>query len=143
MSTRHPFQFNVPTFVKIPFTGKNRRFARGDSFDWKGLGIPEDRVLHMFAQGYLFQKAVEPVKSSLDVFREEMREIQMSDLQKLARAEGAATTNTKERQIELIFEHRQRVAAEDAILMKRDRMSESELEADLNARRGDTPEDDQ
>lgn len=141
MTTRHPFQFSTPTYVKIPFTGRNRRFNRGDHFDWKALGVPEDRVLHLFAQGYLFQREVLPVKSGLDVFKEEHRSIPMLELQRIAKAEGAETTNSKERQLELLYEHRQLVAAEDAALMSRDRVSEEELEERLQARRGETEKD--
>lgn len=137
MNTRLPFQLNHPTFVKIPFTGRNRRFARGDHFDWKGLGVPEARVMHMFDQGYLFQKEVVAEKTSLDVLREELLSVPMLELQKMARAEGSDTTNSKDRQIELIHENRQRLAEEDAVLMKRDRMTEEELEAQLEAKRGD------
>jgi len=141
MKTRLPFQLNHPTFVKIPFTGRNRRFARGDHFDWKGYGVPEARVMHMFDQGYLYQKEVVAEKTSLDVLREELLSVPMLELQKMARAEGADTTNSKDRQLELIHENRQRLATEDAVLMKRDRMSEDELEADLNARRETSEEE--
>jgi hypothetical protein len=140
MNTRLPFQLNLPTYVKIPFTGRGRQFKRGDLFDWKALNIPEARVLHMFSQGYLHQPPAVPQKTSLDVFKEEHRSIPMLELQRLAKAEGAETTNSKERQLELLFEHRQRVAAEDAALMARDRVSEVELEKRLQERRADAEE---
>lgn len=142
MNTRLPFQLNHPTFVKIPFTGRNRRFARGDHFDWKGLGVPEARVMHMFDQGYLFQKEIVAEKTSLDVLKEELMSTPMLELQKLARSEGADTTNSKEKQIELIHDNRQRLAAEDAVLMKRDRLSEEELEEKLEAQREETQDED-
>lgn len=135
--TRQPFQFDHPTYVKIPFTGRNHKFVRDELFDWRKLRITPERALVMFNQGYLYQKPAEPKQTVRDVLAQEFDGLAMRELQEIARKEGADTTTSKEKQITLILENRKRQAAENDALAAKERgdLTPEEVEAELESRR--------
>lgn len=137
MSTRQPFQFDQPTYVKIPFTGRNHTFRRNELFDWKKLRIAPERALVMYNQGYLYQEAAAAKPTAKEVLSKEFEGLSMRDLQEIARKEGADTTTSKDKQIALILENRKRMDAENDALAAKERgdISAEEVEAEMEARR--------
>ena len=52
-----PFQYDRPTFIRIPFFTRGKTWMHGEHFPWREMNLPEDKVLILFNQGYLIQSA--------------------------------------------------------------------------------------
>ena len=48
-----PFQFDRPTFVRIPFRAAGRDWKKGQELKWKELSLDSDKILILYTQGYL------------------------------------------------------------------------------------------
>jgi hypothetical protein len=48
-----PLQFDRPLFVKIPFDGRGKTWARGEYFPWLEMGIERQRIEALYSVDYL------------------------------------------------------------------------------------------
>lgn len=53
--TRHtPFQYDRPTFVRVPFKAAGRMLKIGDEFKWKEqAGLDTDKAHRLYLQGFI------------------------------------------------------------------------------------------
>ena len=48
-----PFQFDRPTFVKVPFTACGRQWEKNAEFKWKEMSVDTQKAMTLYAIGYI------------------------------------------------------------------------------------------
>jgi hypothetical protein len=114
------FSDSKPTVARKRFTAKAQKFAPGDEFDWRGLGIGKRKARHLFESGHIThpvgddhdrpEPTLEPFVVNDDNEQRALPDIDqiedMTELREIAIAEGAPTKRSKAEQREAILLNR-------------------------------------
>jgi len=87
------WQVDWPIFVKMPITADNKKWKRGEHFNWLEREIDQDKVAILYASGYLHHNKELEVKSKAGDRLSELSGKQLETLVNLLNVEVKSRTS--------------------------------------------------